>query len=185
MAHSANINVDMSSDDSDYEYQDNGVSDWVSSCQVVREPAASTERQCETLQLEVLTECTESGHMRDNRGLVNPLQRHCWSTATQKILSSMPSRTVGQNSAAGISGSATHSPLLNRHQTTSQDFSHHSRPIQEDLGLTDFGEITREENKKEQLVSSLRGLSAGDIVRKLRDMPLSLTDKIELRYTWH
>ncbi|XP_053194895.1 transmembrane channel-like protein 6 [Scomber japonicus] len=181
----------MSSDDSDYEYQDDGVSDWVSSCQVVREPAASTERQCETLQLEVLTECTdnwptESGHMRDNRGLVNPLQRHGWSAATQKILSSMPSRTVGQNSAAGISGSATHTPLLNRHQATSQDFSHHSRPNQEDLVLTDFGEITREdlyftENKKEQLVSSLRGLSAGDIARKLRDMPLSLTDKIELR----
>ncbi|XP_062295473.1 transmembrane channel-like protein 6 isoform X4 [Scomber scombrus] len=187
MAHSANINVDIwQSDDSDYEDLDDGVSDWVTSCQVVREPAAITERRREILQMEVLTECTdnwptESGHMRDDRGLVNPLHRHCWSAATQKILSSMPSRTVGQNSAAGISGFATHSPLLNRHQTTSQDFIHHSRPIQHDFVLTDLGEITTEENKKEQLVSSLRGLYAGEVLRKLRAMPLSLTDKMELR----
>lgn len=38
------------------------------------------------------------------------------------------------------------------------------------------------ENKKQQLVSNLRGLSVSERLRKLRAMPLSLADKMEIRY---
>lgn len=41
------------------------------------------------------------------------------------------------------------------------------------------------ENKREQLVCNLRGLSASEGMRKLRAMPLSLADKMEIRYTRH
>uniref|UniRef100_A0A3B5LS38 Transmembrane channel-like protein n=1 Tax=Xiphophorus couchianus TaxID=32473 RepID=A0A3B5LS38_9TELE len=39
------------------------------------------------------------------------------------------------------------------------------------------------ETNKEQLVSDLRGLSESEGLRKLRAMPLSLADKMEIRYT--
>lgn len=37
-------------------------------------------------------------------------------------------------------------------------------------------------DRKDELVSSLQGLSVNDVVRKLRDMPLCLADKKEIRY---
>lgn len=185
MAHSASFSVNICQTDSDYENLDGSEPDLVSLCELVREPAASTQRCSETLEMEVFREYTDSwssgsSDMRDD-GEINRLERHRWSAATQKILSSMPSRSVGQNIAAGISRCSTRSSQLHRHQTTSQDSSHHSRPIQDNFALTDLEEISSEENKKEQLVSSLRGLSVGDTMRKLRAMPLSLADKMELR----
>lgn len=38
------------------------------------------------------------------------------------------------------------------------------------------------ESKKQQLVSNLRGLSVSERLHKLRAMPLSLADKMEIRY---
>ncbi|XP_044187483.1 transmembrane channel-like protein 6 isoform X1 [Thunnus albacares] len=190
MAHSVSFDVNICQTESDYENLNDGEPGQLSLCEMVREPAASTQRWSETLQMEVFRECTDSwptaSHMTDDREEINPLQRYRWSAATVKILSSMPSRTVGQTSTTGTSRCETRSSQLHRHQTTSQDTSHHSRPIQDDFVLTDVEEISGEEcgfteNEKEQLLSRLQGLSVADSMRKLRAMPLSLADKKELR----
>nr|XP_020476624.1 transmembrane channel-like protein 6 [Monopterus albus] len=106
------------------------------------------------------------------------LQRHCWSAATQKVLSSMPSRTVGKSSTAVTS---QHSSQLHQNQASPHGSAHSFRPVRDGLSKVDVKEISTEENKKERLVSSIRGLSLGEGIRKLRAMPLSLTDKMEIR----
>ncbi|KAM7371948.1 hypothetical protein PAMP_009148 [Pampus punctatissimus] len=177
MEYSMSFNVNICQTDSDYENLNDGEPGQVFLCQPVGEQAASTQRCSETLQMELLDNCsTGSGHTRDDREQINPLQRHRWSAATQKILYSLPSRTVG------ISRGTTRSSQLHRRRTTtSQGCSHHARPIQDDFVLTDLEENSSDENKEEQLVSSLQGLSVGDGMRKLRAMTLSLAKKMELR----
>ncbi|KAA8585145.1 hypothetical protein FQN60_003839 [Etheostoma spectabile] len=72
--------------------------------------------------------------------------------------------------------------LSQEQQTSSQDSSQPSRPMQEDFVQASIEEeISYEENKKEQLVSVLRGLSVSERMRKLRASPLSLADKMEVR----
>ncbi|XP_022608302.1 transmembrane channel-like protein 6 isoform X2 [Seriola dumerili] len=182
MAHS------MSSSD-DYENLGEGEPGQDSFLGYVREPAASTQRCPETLELDVVSGYTSTNtedsclmgddHMRDetlDTKQIKSLQRQRWSAATLKVLSSMPSRTAGQNSAAVNSRC---SQLRQRH-TPSNDSSHPARPIQVDFSEVDVEESSTEENK-EQLASDLRGLSVSEGVRKLRAMPLSLTDKMKIR----
>ncbi|XP_028455042.1 transmembrane channel-like protein 6 isoform X2 [Perca flavescens] len=182
------------------------------SFQVVAEPAVSTQRcpqtdvfsECTRINTEHLT-FTASGHERDetlSREQKKSLRRHHWSAATLKVLASMPSRTAGMHGVCGGAGGAL-PPLvaetginnaavipqharnlsqLDRHQTSSQDSSQPSRPMQEDSVQANIEEeICNEENKKEQLVSILRGLSVGEGMRKLQASPLSLADKMEVR----
>ncbi|KAM7386937.1 hypothetical protein PAMA_009523 [Pampus argenteus] len=131
MEYSVSFNINICQTDSDYENLNDGEPGQVLICQPVGEQAASTQRCSETLQRECTDNCSiGSGHTRDDREQINPLQRHRWSAATRKILYSLPSRNV--------------------------------------------------ENKDEQLVSSLQGLSVRDGMRKLRAMPLSLANKMEL-----
>ncbi|XP_034751038.1 transmembrane channel-like protein 6 isoform X2 [Etheostoma cragini] len=163
------------------------------SFQLVAEQALSTQRDPQTLQIDVFREDSHintehlpsaaSSHMKDktlDRKQINSLQRDHWSAATLKVLASMPSRTAGINRAAVIPQHARKlSPVQ---QTSSQDSSHPSRPMQEDFAQANIEEeISNEENKKEQLVSILRGLSVGERLRKLRASPLSLADKMEVR----
>ncbi|KAM6965845.1 LOW QUALITY PROTEIN: transmembrane channel-like protein 6 [Tautogolabrus adspersus] len=111
----------------------------------------------------------------------NSLQRNCWSAATLKVLSSMPSRTAGPNSAAVISRHDRNSSQLHRCQNSLKVYSQPSRTIQDNFVQADMEEISAEENKYEQLVSNLRGLSVSDCIRKLRATALSLKDKMEVR----
>ncbi|XP_029292613.1 LOW QUALITY PROTEIN: transmembrane channel-like protein 6 [Cottoperca gobio] len=189
MAYSANICQTDSDSESDFENM--GESELAQeSFQLVGKPAAGTQRCPVSLQMDVIRECTgangenppftASCHTRDeprHRGQVHSLQRHRWSAATLKVLSSMPSHTAGMNSAAVIPERA----IVSRHQTSSHDSSHTSRLIQEDFGQTDMEENGTGENKKEQLVSDLRGLSVSEAMCKLRATPLSLTDKMKVR----
>ncbi|XP_070779500.1 transmembrane channel-like protein 6 [Enoplosus armatus] len=182
MAYSVSFSVNICQMDSDYENlgEDEPGQD---SFQLTGEPACSTQRGPETLQMDVFRECTD-GHMRDESlegEQMNSLLRHRWSAATLKVLSSMPSRTAGPNTAAVVSRRARNTSRLHQHQTSSHDSSHASRPIQDDFVQADTEEISTEENKKEQLVSNLRGLSVTEGMRKLRAMPLSLADKMEIR----
>ncbi|KAF0032734.1 hypothetical protein F2P81_015024 [Scophthalmus maximus] len=89
----------------------------------------------------------------------------------------MPSRTAGKSSAAVISRRSR----PQRHRTSPRDSSQPPRPIQDDFSEADVGEASTEGNKKEQLVSNLRGLSASEAMRKLRALPFCLADKMELR----
>ncbi|XP_008301437.1 transmembrane channel-like protein 6 isoform X2 [Stegastes partitus] len=129
--------------------------------------------------------------MRDetvDREQISSLQRHHWSAATLKVLSSMPSRTAGLNSAAAISRQDRRSSQLHRPQTSSHPCS--SSPIQEEFVQADVEEINSEDaadnlvgsDYKEQLVANLQGFSVRDGMRKLRAMTLSLADKMEIRH---
>ncbi|XP_039977262.1 transmembrane channel-like protein 6 isoform X3 [Xiphias gladius] len=181
MARCLSFNVNSCQMDSDYENLGEGEPGQDAFLQYVGEPAASIQRCPETLQMDVVTECTDRCSTRRDETLdteqINSLQRHHWSAATLKVLSLMPSRARGQNSAAVIS---RHSQLR-RHQTSSRDSSHPSRSIQVDFSEADVAGLSAEDNKREQLVSNLRGLSVSEGMRKLRAMPLSLANKMELR----
>ncbi|KAK2833416.1 hypothetical protein Q5P01_017305 [Channa striata] len=131
--------------------------------------------------MDVIRECTdqETEDLLDTER-ISSLQRHNWSAATMRVISSMPSRTAGKYSGAVISHRPRHSPqpLL----TSSHDSSDASRPVQGDVSEPDVDEETStEENKKDELLSSLRGLSVSEGMRKLQAMPLSLADKKELK----
>lgn len=192
MAYSVNVcRTDSDSSEPDFENMGESEPD-LDSFQLFGEPAASTQGCPETLQMDVFRECTDTnterrrplsarGHTRDETHdgeQVNYLQRHRWSAATIKLLSSMPSRTAGKNSIAVHSRHASDSS----HQTSSsRDPSHPYRPIPEESVLADMEESSAEENKKEELVSNLQSLSVSEGMRKLRATPLSLADKMEVR----
>ncbi|XP_041812894.1 transmembrane channel-like protein 6 isoform X2 [Chelmon rostratus] len=183
MAYNVSFSVNICQTDSDYENLGEG-EPGQESFRLVGEPAASARRCPEILQMDVFRECTDNdGRTRDERlGREQlSLQRHRWSAATMKVLSSMPSRTAGANSDAVNSRRARHSSQLRPSQTSSHDSSHPSRPDQGVSVHADMEELITEENKKEQLVSNLRGLSVSEGMRKLRSTPLSLADKMELR----
>ncbi|XP_019116582.2 transmembrane channel-like protein 6 [Larimichthys crocea] len=191
MAHSVSFSVDTLEMDSDYENQFEGVLDQYP-FQPVEEPAASAQRCPETLEMDIVRECTDADsatvHMRDEsigREEMNTLRRCHWSTATQKVLSSMPSRRARPQSGIVISQGARQSPQPRHRQPHQQTSSHASsqpsRHIQNDFVEADMEEINTEENNKEQLVSTLKGLSVSERMRKLRAMPLNLENKMEIR----
>ncbi|XP_070703714.1 transmembrane channel-like protein 6 [Pempheris klunzingeri] len=183
MAYSVSFSVNLcemdSDSDSDSDFENLG-------------EAEPWQRCPESLQMDVLRECTGTnaeyrdidGHTRDgtlDRQQMDPPQRHRWSAATLKVLSSMPSRTSGPHSVAAVSLHARQSSQLRRSQASSHDAPRPSRPVQDELMQADPEETSTEENKREQLVSNLRGLSVSEGMRKLRAMPLSLVDKMEIR----
>lgn len=57
--------------------------------------------------------------------------------------------------------------------------------VRSDLSYATDSNLCAAENNMDQLVSSLQGLSVSEGTRKLRAMPLSLADKIEIRYVRH
>lgn len=57
--------------------------------------------------------------------------------------------------------------------------------VRSDLSYSTDSNLCAAENNMDQLVSSLQGLSVSEGTRKLRAMPLSLADKIEIRYVRH
>ncbi|XP_030263770.1 transmembrane channel-like protein 6 [Sparus aurata] len=176
MAHS--VSFDICQRDSDYENleQDEPGQD---SFQHVGEPAASTQRRPEIFGMDFITERSDSSSDSSTSdetldgGPESSLQRHGWSAATLRVLSSMPSRSAGPNSNAEVRWRGSKSRRPSQH--------HPSRPNQDDVVRAKVVEITPEENKKQQLVSNLRGLSVSERLRKLRAMPLSLADKMEIR----
>lgn len=116
----------------------------------------------------------------------DPLVGEHWSSATLKILSSMPSRTIGRNRGAIISQYYNRTMQLRRRRQSRpsiKDFSRSSRPSIRGYGIeTDSPDMDGTEvSKKERLVNNLQNLSVGDRVRMLREMPLSVAEKSELR----
>ncbi|GLD49332.1 transmembrane channel-like protein 6 [Lates japonicus] len=188
MADSESFNVNICEMGADYENLEEGELEQDSFLQYIVELAASTQSCPETLEMDVIRERKDSSSTSsdDAQGetpdteQTSSLQRQHWSAATLKVLSSMPSRTAGQNSAAVISRRFRH-PQLHRHQTSSCDSFQPSGSIQVDLSEADVEEVSAEENKMEQLASNFRGLSLSEGTRKLRAMPLSLGEKMELR----
>ncbi|KAG9334557.1 hypothetical protein JZ751_007493 [Albula glossodonta] len=115
----------------------------------------------------------------------DPLIDERWSSATLRVLSSMPSRTIGRSRGAIISQYYNRTmQLCRRRQTrpTIRDFSRSARPSIRGYGVeSDCGDGSEEERKKDQLVNNLQKLSISDRVRMLRAMPLSVAEKSDLR----
>ncbi|KAL2089847.1 hypothetical protein ACEWY4_014535 [Coilia grayii] len=115
-----------------------------------------------------------------------------WSSATLRILSSMPSRTIGRSRGAIISQYYNRTMQLRRHRQSRpsiRDFSRSSRPSIRGYGGVEshMGDLNEEEAKRERLVNNLRNLSTSDRVRMLKAMPLSVMEKTDLRRQafWH
>lgn len=109
-----------------------------------------------------------------------------WSSATLKILSSMPSRTIGRSRGAIISQYYNRTMQLRRRRQSRpsiRDFSRSARPSIRGYGME--ADTTDSEgaelSKREHLVNNLQNLSVSDRIRMLRGMPLSVAEKSELR----
>ncbi|KAM3864574.1 transmembrane channel-like protein 6b [Diretmus argenteus] len=130
------------------------------------------------------------GRMEDEgeeeEGNLDPLICERWSSATLRILSSMPSRTIGRSRGAIISQYYNRTMQLRRRRQSRpsiRDFSRSGRPSIRGYGVeTDSMEADGgEASKRDHLVNNLQNLSVSDRVRMLRAMPLSLAEKSELR----
>ncbi|KAM9315222.1 transmembrane channel-like protein 6b [Pholidichthys leucotaenia] len=122
----------------------------------------------------------------DEERQANPIIDERWCSATMKILSSMPSRTIGRSRGAIISQYYNRTLQLRRRKQSRpniQDFPRTSRPSIRGYGIeadaTD-SEVT-EMYKKKSLVNNLQNLSVRDRVRMLRGIPLRLAEKRDLR----
>ncbi|KAJ0050457.1 hypothetical protein NL108_003685, partial [Boleophthalmus pectinirostris] len=120
-------------------------------------------------------------------GQTDTLMGERWSSDTLKVLSSMPSRTIGRNRGAIISQYYNRTMQLRRRRQSRpsiKDFSRSSRPSIRGYGIeadsTDT-DGTEGVSKRDRLVNNLQNLSVTDRVRMLREMPLSFTEKSELR----
>uniref|UniRef100_A0A1A8JHT7 Transmembrane channel-like protein n=1 Tax=Nothobranchius kuhntae TaxID=321403 RepID=A0A1A8JHT7_NOTKU len=109
-----------------------------------------------------------------------------WSSDTLKVLSSMPSRTIGRSRGAIISQYYNKTMKLRRDRQSRpavRDFSRSARPSIRCHGMEadtpDSWDM--EETKRERLVNNLQNLSVGDRERMIRGMPLSLKEKGDLR----
>uniref|UniRef100_H3D965 Transmembrane channel-like protein n=1 Tax=Tetraodon nigroviridis TaxID=99883 RepID=H3D965_TETNG len=113
----------------------------------------------------------------------DPLIADYWSPATMRILSSMPSRTIGRNRGAIISQYYNRTMQLRRRRQSRPSIKHLEHSARPSIRGYGHGEDTldAEVGKREQLVNNLRNLSVSDRVRMLREMPLSVAEKSELR----
>ncbi|XP_043970207.1 transmembrane channel-like protein 6b isoform X1 [Gambusia affinis] len=106
-----------------------------------------------------------------------------WSSATLKILSSMPSRTIGRSQGAILSQYFNRTTGLRKRtqkRASIKDFSRSARPSIRGYGV-EVDTTDSAEKKQERLVKNLQDLSAVDRVRMLKEMPLNLSEKKSLR----
>lgn len=116
-------------------------------------------------------------------GETDSLIRERWSSATMRILSSMPSRTIGRNRGAIISQYYNRSMQLRRRTQSRKaikDLPRSARPSIRGYGI-EPDTTDSAESKQERLVNNLQNLSVGDRIRMLRAMPLNLAEKRKLR----
>ncbi|XP_035990098.1 transmembrane channel-like protein 6, partial [Fundulus heteroclitus] len=190
MAHGGSFTVNVCEKDS-YNERSGESGPSQKSSLLFKEPAFNVQEYPEAIQMGTFierldssdSESTSSSERSKESLNCKPrcsLQRNNWSAATKRVLSSMPSRTTGLHSSAGIAMKARRTPAELPPRTSSHDSLHTPRVTQED-GTKYLVGSRCAEGSKEQLVSDLRGLSVSEGMRKLRAMPLSLVDKREIR----
>ncbi|XP_007570222.1 transmembrane channel-like protein 6b isoform X1 [Poecilia formosa] len=119
----------------------------------------------------------------DDETQTDSLLKDRWSSATLKILSSMPSRTIGRSRGAIISQYYNRTTELRRRtqkRASIKDFSRSARPSIRGYGV-EVDTTDSAEKKQERLVKNLQDLSAVDRMRMLKEMPLNLSEKKDLR----
>ncbi|KAL1005508.1 hypothetical protein UPYG_G00060000 [Umbra pygmaea] len=118
----------------------------------------------------------------EGRSLLDPTEER-WCSATLRVLSSMPSRTIGRNRGAIISQYYNRTMQLRRRRQSRPAlgaFSRSARPSICGYGIEVDGNDA-DERKREDLVNNLQSLSVSDRVRMLRAMPLCVAEKQKLR----
>ncbi|XP_028827617.1 transmembrane channel-like protein 6b isoform X1 [Denticeps clupeoides] len=124
----------------------------------------------------------QHGEMQEER--TEPLMDQQWSTATLRVLSSMPSRTIGRSRGAIISNYYNRTMQLRRRRQSRpsiRDFAPSSRPSIRGYGGVETDAGVDDERKWRQLVINLQNLPVSDRVQMLRCMPLSVDEKREIR----
>ncbi|XP_032994960.1 transmembrane channel-like protein 6 [Lacerta agilis] len=106
-----------------------------------------------------------------------------FSSATLRILASMPSRTIGRSRGAVISQYCNRTARLRRKSNRAplQEVSRSARPSIRQLDLDLDSSHEEEYTKRSLLVKELRSLPASQRIAMLRTMPLSLGEKCNLR----
>ncbi|XP_073689278.1 transmembrane channel-like protein 6 [Garra rufa] len=99
----------------------------------------------------------------------NALHRNSWSSSTQRVLSSMPSRSIRFNQSTALSRSTE---TRRRRPLSIVSTAHCST---EDV----FG--GQEDCKNDEMLDKLQDLSGAECVRVLREMPLSVSEKRQIR----
>ncbi|XP_027018991.2 transmembrane channel-like protein 6b [Tachysurus fulvidraco] len=157
---------------------------------LIEEQSQDLNSHEEAIELYPLKEETEDDFSsfpadEDHGRMADPSVDERWSSATLRVLSSMPSRTIGRNRGAIISQYYTRTMQLCRHRQSRpsiRSFSRSARPSICGYRVESNAEIfDMEETKRGRLVNNLQNLSVGDRVRMLKAIPLNLEEKRELR----
>ncbi|KAM3598836.1 uncharacterized protein V6R79_023181 [Siganus canaliculatus] len=172
MACSVTFSANICQIDSDYDYENLGNAEPDKDFRLIAEPADYTQRSPKNQK--EYTDESDVDHARDETVQMQSLQRCRWSSATLKVLSSMPSRSAGPHTNAVMSWQA-------RNRASCYVSSQHLGPVQDVFDQAEIEEVSDEENKKEHLVFFLRSLSVTEAVHKLQAMTLSLAEKMEIR----
>ncbi|MCJ8737496.1 hypothetical protein PDJAM_G00024430 [Pangasius djambal] len=157
--------------------------------QLIEEQSQDLNSHAEAIEMYPLKEETgddvSSFAVDEYGGTTEPLVDERWSSDTLRVLSLMPSRTIGRSRGAILSQYYTRTMQMCRHRQSRpsiRSFSRSARPSICGYRVDNNAEnFDREENKRERLVNNLQNLSAGDRVRMLKAIPLKLTEKSELR----
>nr|XP_056723316.1 transmembrane channel-like protein 6 [Euleptes europaea] len=106
-----------------------------------------------------------------------------FSSATLRILASMPSRTIGRSRGAILSQYYNRTARLRRRSTRPplQEMSRSARPSLRQLEIDLDSSREEEDTKRSLLVKELQSLPASQRVNMLQAMPLSLAEKRSLR----
>uniref|UniRef100_A0A8D0EEU5 Transmembrane channel-like protein n=1 Tax=Salvator merianae TaxID=96440 RepID=A0A8D0EEU5_SALMN len=106
-----------------------------------------------------------------------------FSSATLRILASMPSRTIGRSRGAILAQYCNHTIRLRRKSSRAplQEISRSARPSIRLLDLELDSSREEEDRKRSLLVKELRNLPASQRINMLQAMPLSLVEKRRLR----
>ncbi|XP_054832982.1 transmembrane channel-like protein 6 isoform X2 [Eublepharis macularius] len=158
--------------------------------QLIQEQSWLAER--EMVEMEEMTNVASRG--RENLAYTaSPARRSdAWeateehpgfSSATLRILASMPSRTIGRSRGAVLSQYYNRTARLRRRSARAplQEVSRSARPSLRQLGIELDSSHEEENTKRSLLVKELQSLPANQRVNMLQNMPLSLAEKRSLR----
>ncbi|XP_062976223.1 transmembrane channel-like protein 6 isoform X2 [Elgaria multicarinata webbii] len=111
------------------------------------------------------------------------VENYDFSSATLRILASMPSRTIGRSRGAILSQYYNRTAKLRRRSSRAplQEISRSARPSFRQLDLELDSSHEEEDTKRSLLVKELQNLPATQRINMLKAMPLSLAEKRSLR----
>uniref|UniRef100_A0ABI8A6Y1 Transmembrane channel-like protein n=1 Tax=Felis catus TaxID=9685 RepID=A0ABI8A6Y1_FELCA len=152
----------------------------------LRSRRTMTGSPARTTRVKSMTPSTSSSRSRASSGrqaLVGPEDAAAYSTATLRILASMPSRTIGRSRGAIISQYYNRTVRLRRRVSRPQlgGVGRSARPSLRLYDLELDPAALEEEEKRSLLVKELQSLTVAQRGHMLKGMPLGLAEKRSLR----